>query len=296
LVNNPFLKAAAEAKNERQQLDHLLTITAPHERLAIGGIGLVVLAFAVWLFFGAIVRSVTLDGVLIAPGERHAAVTQEPGQLLEYLVAPGARVRAGQAIARQSVPGLERELTALRDRTSLLRLQARSAVGDGGALRSLLASAEASRLQMEARRTVRQTIVSELAGVVVDLSSAPGAWLPTGAAVAQIREVGDRPLEAVLRADHSTARRIQPGMEASVEVGLPGGGTQPWPGIVARVSTGTLPDWLARLEPAVPVSFRRVDIVVDAASGFDAADGAACRVRIELGRHSPVELFLPGRS
>jgi len=296
MVNNPFLKAAAEAKNERQQLDRSLMITVPHERLVIGGIGLVVLAFAVWLFFGAVVRGVTLDGVLIAPGERHAAVTQEPGQLLEYLVAPGDRVRAGQAVARQSVPGLERELAALRGRTDLLRLQARTAGGDGGALPSALASAEASRLQMEARRAVRQTIVSEFAGMVVDLSSAPGAYLPAGAAVAQIREVVDRPFEAVLRVDHSAARRIRPGMEASVEIGLPGGGTQQWPGVVARVSGGTLPDWLARLEPAVPASFHRVDVVVDAASGFDAADGAACRARIELGRHPPVDLFLPGRS
>ena len=287
---------AAEAKNERERLDRLLTITAPHERLALGCIALVVLAFAGWVLFGSVVRSVTLEGVLIAPGERRAAITAEPGQILEYLVAPGDRVRAGQTVARQSVPELERELAVLRERANLLRSHIEPVGGDGTALQSQIASVEASLLQMEARRAVRQTIVSGLAGEVSALSSAPGTYLPAGAAVAQIREAANRPFEAVLRVDSSTAQRLRPGMEASVEVGLPDGTMQRLHGMVARVAAGPLPDWLAGLNPAVPASSHRVDIVVDGASGLSAADGAACRIRIELARHAPVALFLAGRS
>ena len=296
MLNNPFLRAAADGKKDRLQLDRLLTITAPHERLAVGCIGLVVLAFVIWFLFGSVVRSVTLEGVLIVPGERRTVVTGEPGQHLEYLVAPGSRVQAGQAVARQSVPVLERELSALRDRLRLLRAQARPAAGDGLASLSLIASAEASLLQMEARRVARQTIVSGFAGVVVELSAAPGEYLPDGAAVVRIHETPDQPVEAVLRVDRSTAHRIRPGMEASVQVGLPGGGTRMLRGAVARVIAGPLPDWLARLEPAVPASSYRIDIVFDDASGSKAADGTACLIRIELGRHAPVDLFLSGRS
>lgn len=296
LFTNPFHKIAAEAKNEREQLDRLLTVTAPHERLALGCIGLVVLAFAGWILFGSVERSVTLDGVLIAPGERHTAVTAEPGQILEYLVAPGDGVRAGQVVARQSVPDLERELAALRERVDLLRSPIGPAGSDGSALQPLLAEAEASLLQMEARRAVRQTIVSGFAGVVAALSAAPGNFLPAGADVAQIRETASRPFEAVLRIDRSTAQRIRPGMEASVEVELSDGRMQRLNGTVARLTAGPLPDWLAGLKPAVPVSSHRVDIVVDGASGLSVADGAACRIRIELGRHAPVALFLAGRS
>ncbi|MCY4318811.1 MAG: HlyD family efflux transporter periplasmic adaptor subunit [Alphaproteobacteria bacterium] len=296
MFNNLFLKAASDSKSDRAQLSRLLTITAPHERLAVGCIWLVVLAFAAWFLFGSVMRSVTLEGVLIVPGERRTVVTGEPGQHLEYLVAPGDRVQAGQAVARQSVPTLERELAALRDRLSLLRSQDRPAAGDGTASQALLASAEASLLQMEARRAVRQTIVSGFAGVVVELSAAPGEYLPDGAAVALIHETPDRLPEAVLRVDSSTAQRIQPGMEASVEVGLPGGGIQMLRGTVARVTAGPLPDWLARLEPAALASFHRIDIVFDDASGFKAADGTECLIRIELGQHAPADLFLPGRS
>ena len=296
LFANPLHEIAAEAKNEREQLDRLLTVTAPHERLTLGCIGLVVFAFAGWFLFGSVERSVTLDGVLIEPGARHTAVTAEPGRILEYLVAPGDRVRAGQAVARQSVPDLERELAALRERVDLLRSQVGPAGGDGSALQPLLAEAEAALLRMEARRAVRQTIVSGPAGVVAALSATPGSFLPAGTGVARIRETAGRPFEAVLRVDRSSARRIRPGMEATVEVGLPDGTTQRLNGTVARSTAGPLPDWLAGLNPAVPVSSHRVDIVVDAASRLSAADGAACRIRVELGRHAPVALFLAGRS
>lgn len=296
MFNNPFHKIAAEAKNEREQLDRLLRITAPHERLALAGIGLVVLAFAVWALFGSVVRSVTVDGVLIAPGERRAAVTAEPGQLLEFLVAPGDRVRAGQTVARQSAPELERETAALRERVNLLRSQLGQAGGTGSALRSLLASAEAAQLQMEARRAARQTIVSRRSGVVMALLSAPGEYLPAGAAVAQIREGASRPVEAVLRVGRSTAQRIRPGMAATVEVALSDGSTRQLGGKVARAIAGPLPDWLARLKPAVPLSSYRVDIVLDRTSGLAAADGTACRIRIELGRHTPIAIFDSGRS
>ena len=42
MFNNPFLEAAASSRNKRQQLDHLLRITAPHERFILAGIGPVV--------------------------------------------------------------------------------------------------------------------------------------------------------------------------------------------------------------------------------------------------------------
>lgn len=291
MFNNPFHNLSPEDKNKREQLNRLLRVSAPHERLALAGIGLIVLAFAAWAIFGSVARTVTLDGVLIEPGERRAAFTAEPGQLLEFLVAPGDRVRAGQAVARQNVPGLERETTALRERVSLLRSQLGQAGRTGGTLRPLLDSAEAALLQMEVRRAAGQTIVSPIAGEVAALSSAPGTYLPAGAVVARIRETQDRPPEAVLRVDRSTALRIRPGMAASVAFGSPGGETSRLNGTVARVVAGPLPDWLAQIEPAVPVASHRIDITLRNLSDLSAVDGAVIRARIRLGRHSPAALL-----
>ena len=78
MFNNPFdsfHNMVAEAKEEREQLDRLLTISTPHERMLVAAIaGLLALLLA-WLLFGSVARSLTLDGVLAGTGER--ALTHE---------------------------------------------------------------------------------------------------------------------------------------------------------------------------------------------------------------------------
>ena len=296
MFNNPFHRVVAEAKDEREQLDRLLRISAPHERIALAAAALFVLAFAAWLLFGTVVRSVTVEGVLIEPGKRHMAFSAEPGQLLDYLVAPGDRVEAGQPVARQSVPDMDREINALRDRVAVLQAALERTGGASEALRPLLASTQTALLQMEARRSARQEVVAPSAGAVSALLSAPGEYLSAGAAIAEVREVGAGAFGAVLRADPELAGRLRPGMAASVEVAMPGGGTRRLQGTVARTVASPLPGWLARLTPAFPPSFHRVDIVLDEAPGFAVADGTPCRIRLELGRHAPAALFDSGQS
>lgn len=295
MFDSLFRKEAVASRNRRQQLDHLLRITAPHERYILAGIGLVLLAFVAWALFGSIVRGVTLEGVLIEPGVRHEVVSIEPGHLVEFLVAPGDRVEAGDAIARQSVPELERETAALRDRMELLERETTQAGGGGSALRSRLASAQVALLQMEARRSARELIVSQVKGEVMALRSAPGTYLPAGAAIAQLRDPEHRSLQAVLRAAPRTARRIQPGMPASVEVTMPDGTTHRSDGEVALVSAGPTPDWLAGLLSGVAGSSHRVDVVLDRTSDLSVPDGTPCRARIVLGRYPPVALLGSGR-
>ncbi|MDE0702375.1 MAG: hypothetical protein OXH59_01480 [Rhodospirillaceae bacterium] len=73
VFNNPFgsfHNTVAEAKEEREQLDRLLTISTPRERLLVAGIALLTVILAAWLFFGSIVaRTVTLEGVLVPPAQ-----------------------------------------------------------------------------------------------------------------------------------------------------------------------------------------------------------------------------------
>ena len=59
----------AEAKEERDQLDRLLTVSTPRERLLVSGIALLLVVLTVWLFFGSVARSLTVDGVLVEFGE-----------------------------------------------------------------------------------------------------------------------------------------------------------------------------------------------------------------------------------
>lgn len=286
MFNNPFLQNAADSKNRRQQLDHLLRITAPHERIVLTAIGLVLAALLAWAAFGSVVRSVAVDGILIEPGVRHDVVATEPGYLREFLVAPGDRVRAGGPVARQTVPELDRETAVLRDRVRRLETEAGSA---GGAL----AAARVALVQMEARRSARELIVSQMEGKVTALPTAAGDYLPAGSVVAQLRDTEHKPLHAVLRIAPAMAQRIRPGMQASVEVAMPDGATRRLTGKVVSVTAGPLPGWLASLPPAAASAASRVDAALQPDSDLSLPEGTACRVRILLGRHPPVALFKP---
>ena len=79
MFNNPFDSfhdTVAEAKEEREQLDRLLTISTPRERLLVVVIALLVFALAVWVFFGSVTRTVALDGVLVQPGDNSAGTNR----------------------------------------------------------------------------------------------------------------------------------------------------------------------------------------------------------------------------
>ena len=291
-----FREEAVASRKQRQQLDRLLRITAPHERVVLAGIGLVLLAFLGWALFGSVERAVRMEGALVEPGARHEIVSTDSGYILEYLVAPGDRVDAGDPIARQSVPQLEREIDALRDRVELLESEARQAGGGDDALRSQLASARVGLVQMEARRSARALIVSAIAGEVTTLHATPGDWISVGEGVARLRDTETHPVQAVLRVAPDLARRIRPGMQASVRVGMPDGVIRDLPGEVVAVTTGSIPDWLATLAPALADPGHRVDVALRETPEFPAPEGTPCRVRIVVGRHPPVALFGRGRS
>ena len=46
MFHNPLREEAATSRNERQQLDRLLQTTAPHERIILAGLGLVLVPAA----------------------------------------------------------------------------------------------------------------------------------------------------------------------------------------------------------------------------------------------------------
>ena len=72
MFDNPFdsfHKTVGKAKKEREQLDRLLTISTPGEIALVAVTAGMMLLFVAWLLFGSVARSVTADGVLVAPGE-----------------------------------------------------------------------------------------------------------------------------------------------------------------------------------------------------------------------------------
>lgn len=292
MLNRLGLDETAASRSKRQQLDHLLKTTAPHELVVLVCIGLLVLLLLVWSLFGNLENGVTADCVLIKPGARYDVVSTEPGQLLEYLVAPGEHVEANAQIARQSVPELVREIAALRDRVNLLERDALRAGEVNDELTSLLNSARVAVLEMEALRSVREAIVARNRGEVMALQSTPGSYLLAGTSIAQVRGVSDAKDRAVVAIAPRMARRFQPGMHASVNVSAYGDDTLALRGEVMSVTDGPLPYWLADFLSTTEYGLHRIDITLDPAPGL--ADGTACRARIILGQSPPIALFSSG--
>ena len=72
MFNSPFSSfedIVAEAKEEREQLSRLLTVSTPRERHLLIAICLFVVAFAVWLVFGNVSREVSVEGLLVEPAQ-----------------------------------------------------------------------------------------------------------------------------------------------------------------------------------------------------------------------------------
>jgi len=79
VFNNPldsFHNTVAEAKEEREQLDRLLTVSTPRERLLVTVIALLLVTSITWLLFGRIAHSLAIDGVLDEPGESLSAAAR----------------------------------------------------------------------------------------------------------------------------------------------------------------------------------------------------------------------------
>ena len=170
-----FHNTVAEAKEEREQLDRLLTISTPRERILVVAIALLLVILAAWLFFGSVARTVSMGGVLVQPGEN----LNEGSHSVQALV-----------------------------------------------------------------------------------------WVGRGVAL-----------------------QIKAGMPAAIELSAAGGEASTLEGKIETISAASLSDGLAEAEIAAPVSMRRIVIVLDKKLEIASLANLKCRIIVELGTLSPVNIL-----
>ncbi len=98
MSNNPFDSfhdMVAEAKAEREQLDRLLTISTPRERLLVVVIGLLLAVLVGWLFLGSVPRDLALHGALVEPRDFQPDGSPSVRALVWVEPAIAKRLRAG---------------------------------------------------------------------------------------------------------------------------------------------------------------------------------------------------------
>ena len=290
MFTTPYRTRATTSTSQRAQLDVLLKVTAPHERVFLAGIGVSVLVFLCWMAFGSVTRTFSVDGILIESGPRYPIVSTSDGRLEAYLVVPGARIEAGGPIARQTVPELEKRAAILHELLDSVAAEIGEAGGD--ALVSLRASVRKSLLQLEAERIAKGIIVSHRSGVVMTLLRYPGEELAVGDKIAWIRAVSEHPRRVVAQVPDGMARQIRSDMPVTVTVALPDEPPRQFKARVADTAVQTWPDWLtSRVSPDPDGSLQRVDFLFDNDAVPAVSDGTPVQVHIRLAPHSPTTLL-----
>ncbi len=114
-----FHNTVVESKREREQLDRLLTISTPRERLLIVVIAVLLFIFATWIFFGDVTRSLTLDGALVEPDGNSLADDRSVSVIVWIKRNTASRIRAGMPalmeldLSGEEATTLDGEITAI---------------------------------------------------------------------------------------------------------------------------------------------------------------------------------------
>ena len=293
-----FREEAVARRSRPEPLDQLLQVTAPHEWIVLVGIGLTVLAFLIWGVFGSLERSLSLQAVLVAPGERYAVVSPVSGTVIEVLVEIGDTVAAGQAIARVRIPEAERQAQITRRIIAAVE----DGVGrtdDAGATESrqaLLGAARETLAAVELR--AGESIVASHAGMVVAHRLMPGQPVRAGETVGQIRNRAVNPWQVFAFVAPQDAEKLTAGMDAAMMVPLlESSGSSAVAARVLEVSArpvATAPAWLADLGLATSSPAHLLRLVLSDPAGLPLADGMGGVARIVLGKQSPAALLLAG--
>ena len=260
-----FREEALARRAEREAIDARLQVTAPHEWLLVSGLGVVLVALLAYGLIGRVERSLSVDAVLVRPGERVDVVAGVAGVVVDVLSEVGDTVARGQSIARVQAPAL-RALAAPRSETA----------------------------QRETDNFATQDIVAPHDGELVTLALAAGRRVAAGGLAARIRTASLGPVEAIGFVTRGEAMQLAPGMPAQVRLVAPGAGApRILPARVERVSPRVVPPapWLTELGLAPPVRAHLLRATLTDPEPPPVIDGAAGTLRIVLGHRSFASLL-----
>ena len=122
---------ASEKKTDRryslEQLDRLVTITAPVWWIDLAAVYVVIGVALIWAIWGAIPTKVQGHGILVSTGGVQEMVARTSGKVAAVLVKPGDMVQEGQVVARIIQPALTSQVENIRKELDSLKNMHRQA-------------------------------------------------------------------------------------------------------------------------------------------------------------------------
>ena len=282
-----FREEAFKRRGQAEPINGLLRVTAPHEWLIVGVLGLAVLGLLAWSFFGRIDRSLSTNCILATPGERFVVVADSAGTVLDVLVDTGDQVSAGQPIAQVRTADLAR-------RTALARAHLATLEVSDKPESEALETAHAALQQLEALQVSGEPIVSPYNGEIVAHWLTNGQPLEPGNNVALVSTNSDPGLEVLATVGPDEARQLKAAMSARVSVGQgEGAANLVFDAAVREVTPrgSVVPRWVTGFGLSIPTEGHLVRLNFSEVPPTTWADGTACRVRIVLHQDRPVQLL-----
>lgn len=292
--NKVFREEAVARRARPEPLDERLQVTAPHEWMVLAGLGAALVALLAWAAFGSVERSLSVEAVLVEPGERHAVVSPVSGNVIEVMAEIGDTLETGQAIARVRPPEAARQARIARRIVGAVEGGMRHAEGAAAAVQQALLAAARKELG-ELETVAGETVVAPRAGKLVAHHLVPGRPVGAGETVARVRGASGDAWQALAFVSPEDAGKLAAGMDAEVLVALP---ERPGPSALeARVTEISprpvaAPRWLADLGLSTPAPAHLLRLALNEPSRPSLADGAGGLARVVLGRQSPAALLL----
>ena len=252
-----FREKALADRARREAIDARLQVTAPHEWVLVSGLGVALVVLLAYGLLGRVERSLSIETVLVRPGERVDLVAGVSGVVVDVLSEIGDTVAQDQSIARVRTPEAE-------GRDAILH-----------------------------RFTIRD-IVAPHDGELVTLAVAAGRHVAAGELAARIRRASVGPVEAIGFVTREEAMQLAPGMQAQVRLVVPGAGApRILPARVERVSSRVVPPapWMTEFGLEAPVRTHLLRATLTDPEPPPVVDGAAGTLRIVLGHRSFVSLL-----
>ena len=290
-----FREKALARRARRETVDARLQVTAPHEWLLVSGLGVALVLLLAYGLLGRVERSLSIETVLVRPGERIDVVAGVSGVVVDVLSEVGDTVTPGQSIARVLTPEAERWGAVLqRLRESMESADAPQDTALAENLRALLAAARSETAQPGAGGFTTEDVTTSHGGELVTLALAAGRRIAAGELAARIRAASAGPLEALGFVTREEAMRLAPGMQAQVRLAVPGTGVpQVLPARVEEVSPRIVPPppWLTEFGLEPPARSHLLRATLTDPEPQPVIDGAGGTLRIVLGHRSFASLL-----
>ncbi len=201
-----FRETALQNLSSPEQLDQLVRLTRPSAWVALGALGMVLVATVLWSIFGSLPTSIAGQGIIVSHGGTYDVVTPASGVVTDFItLKTGDPIRKGQVLGHLEQPLLALERDAAR--RELERLEKL----DGGKLQAPLLAARNRLEELSARHALASTIVSPRNGTVIELLVSEGDFIAASHPVLSVEEGGA--LEALIYLPpQSEAKLVKPGM------------------------------------------------------------------------------------